>query len=342
MIDLRARFLGGLAVLWGGWCGALAGTVEAVREGGRVVFREGEREVGVYRGVAGGVPEGVDLRHSRGGYLHPLRTPAGHVVTGDFPADHRHHHGVWFAWTKAEWKGRETDFWNLGKGLGGVESVDIKRVWADGGSGCARVGHRYADYSGGVWDAVLDEEWEVRMTSGRSGGRVFNQVDVTVGQRVVSGGVLGLPKYHYGGFAFRGVDGWLGAGGMEVCGRGGVRSREGLESSETGWVMVSGAVGSGASDRASVVAMGHPSNVGFPEPVRMHPTVPYFCFAPQRREGLVLDSSRPHLVSYRLMVVDGVPSEAEVEGWVREWAAVDVSERRCCVSPTSRGYFFRR
>src|SRR4051794_16531870 len=35
-------------------------------------------------------------------FTHPLRTPAGEVVTDVSPADHKHHRGVFFAWVRAE------------------------------------------------------------------------------------------------------------------------------------------------------------------------------------------------------------------------------------------------
>ena len=34
---------------------------------------------------------------SRRPFVHPLRTPAGHVLTRDAPDDHPWHHGLWFA-----------------------------------------------------------------------------------------------------------------------------------------------------------------------------------------------------------------------------------------------------
>ena len=317
-----------------------AGEVGAVHEGGRVIFREGTRDIGCYRAEPLPLPSGVAAVQRRGGYLHPLRTPKGHVVTGDFPSDHRHHHGVWFAWTKAEWGGRATDFWNLGAGLGGVEGGEVRRVWSEGGAGCLKAGHRVVDYSSGLWDLVAEEEWEVRVGSGESGGRVFNRVDVTVGQRVVGKGSLVLPSHHYGGFAFRGLDAWTGADGMRVRASGAVNQRLAVEGAGRTWVAVTGVVEGGG--QASVVVMGHPTNFRYPEPVRMHPKDPYFCFAPQRAGGFSLAPGKPHTVSYRLVMVDGTVSEAEAEGWASEWGRVDVSERRCCTSPTSRGYFFKR
>src|SRR5688572_10868417 len=31
----------------------------------------------------------------RGGYIHPVKTPGGRIVTDDYPSDHYHHHGIW-------------------------------------------------------------------------------------------------------------------------------------------------------------------------------------------------------------------------------------------------------
>jgi hypothetical protein len=52
------------------------------------------------------------------------------VVTDDYPANHKHHHGIWFAWTRVDFEGRKTDFWNMGDGKGTVEFVDLIAVGA--------------------------------------------------------------------------------------------------------------------------------------------------------------------------------------------------------------------
>jgi hypothetical protein len=46
----------------------------------------------------------------RAGYLHPVRSPSGAIVTGDYPSNHPHHHGIWTPFTKAIFQGRATDF----------------------------------------------------------------------------------------------------------------------------------------------------------------------------------------------------------------------------------------
>ena len=46
-------------------------------------------------------------------YFHPLRTPAGTVVTDVAPADHPHHRGVFLAWFDMKGKA-DADFWGWG------------------------------------------------------------------------------------------------------------------------------------------------------------------------------------------------------------------------------------
>ena len=67
------------------------------------------------------VPEGVAPVYRRSGYIHPVFSPSGQEVTGDFPADHAHQHALFFAWTKSRFDGKKTDFWNQAKQMGTIE-----------------------------------------------------------------------------------------------------------------------------------------------------------------------------------------------------------------------------
>ncbi len=58
-----------------------------------------------------GHPE-VPQRKWRGGYLHPIYSADGRtVLTDDFPADHRHHRGLFWAWPKILIDGIRHDLW---------------------------------------------------------------------------------------------------------------------------------------------------------------------------------------------------------------------------------------
>lgn len=57
--------------------------------------------------LAPGVPED----RARCCYIHPLYSPKRVVVTDDFPKDHYHHRGVFWAWPVVEVEGQPYDLW---------------------------------------------------------------------------------------------------------------------------------------------------------------------------------------------------------------------------------------
>jgi hypothetical protein len=71
-----------------------------------------------YRHSVMDVPAGVDPLFKRSGFIHPLWSPAGHVLTRVQAPDHYHHYGIWGPWTLTTINGQEVDFWNLAKGEG--------------------------------------------------------------------------------------------------------------------------------------------------------------------------------------------------------------------------------
>ena len=50
-------------------------------------------------------PTGLD----RGDYIHPLYGPEGEVLTDDYPVDHPHHRGIYWAWPEVYYKGELRD-----------------------------------------------------------------------------------------------------------------------------------------------------------------------------------------------------------------------------------------
>lgn len=55
----------------------------------------------------------LDGRYPRSNYLHPVWNTAGEVITEDFPVDHQHHRGLFWAWHQLAWKGTPlADPWN--------------------------------------------------------------------------------------------------------------------------------------------------------------------------------------------------------------------------------------
>ena len=106
---------------------ASAFALEWRTEGGQTVLYEGARPLLAYnqaQQLAPGAPE--DRR--RCCYVHPVRTLAGVVVTDDFPKDHYHHRGLFWAWPIVQFDGRTYDLW-LVKDIRQV-SVSVKTAGA--------------------------------------------------------------------------------------------------------------------------------------------------------------------------------------------------------------------
>lgn len=81
---------------------------------------EGDRPVLFYQSA----PRSLDGEYTRAGYVHPLYGLDGRVLTHDFPDDHLHHRGIFWAWHQL-WVGDDKagDPWLTKDFLTDVESV---------------------------------------------------------------------------------------------------------------------------------------------------------------------------------------------------------------------------
>ncbi len=73
---------------------------------------EGKQPVFVYRFDEMSLP-GVRAAGVRSSYVHPIYGLDGEVLTDDFPADHYHHHGLFWGWPHVKVGDREYDLWKM-------------------------------------------------------------------------------------------------------------------------------------------------------------------------------------------------------------------------------------
>jgi hypothetical protein len=55
------------------------------------------------------VPANRKYAIDRCDYIHPLYGPQGEVLTEDWPKDHPHHRGIYWAWPEVDWQGKRGD-----------------------------------------------------------------------------------------------------------------------------------------------------------------------------------------------------------------------------------------
>lgn len=249
---------------------------------------------------------GIDSIYLRGGHLHPVRTPSGRVVTGDYAEGHEHHHGVWAAWTNTQFRGRTPDFWNMAEGTGAVVPMALDSTWSGPVHGGFRARHRYVDYSAEEPVTALHETWMLRLydVSDVEAATPYRVFDITLTQSTASASPLNLPPYHYGGAAVRGPDAWFGEDNAQFLTSAGNDRSNGNET-RARWTYIGGTV---EGEQAGIAMLGHPTNFRAPQPVRIHPEMPYFSFSPQQLGSFSIQPGAPYTMRYRIVAFDGPPN----------------------------------
>ena len=258
----------------------------------------------------------IDPKYKRAGYLHPLRTPAGHVVTGDYPTNHIHHHGIWSPWTKTQFQGRKPDFWNMQDRTGTVEFDRIGRTWSGPVHGGFMAHHRMVDLSAPTPTTALNEAWEVTFYPVRGAARPLHVIDLVITQTCATADALFLPQYHYGGLGLRGRDEWNGKANLILLTSDGATDRVKANAQRMRWCYLGGAVEGGAV--AGVAVLDHPENFRAPQPVRVHPDMPYLSVTPSQLGDWAIEPGKPYVARYRFIAFDGAPDRALLDA---AWAA---------------------
>ncbi len=262
------------------------------------------------------LPDGVDERYRRGGYLHPVQSPAGVVATEDFPPNHVHHHGIWTAWTSTHYDGRTPDFWNMGDGTGRVEFEGLGDEWSGPLTGGFTARHRYVDLTRDVPTTVLTEHWTVTGYAMDLASQPAHVFDLVVAQRTAGPSPLELPTYRYGGVGVRGRHLWDGPD-RTVFRTADGRGRLDGHGTRATWAYMGGEV---EGRRVGIAVLSHPANAASPQPMRIHPTEPFFNFAPQQAGPLAIRPGETFVLRYRFVVMDDEPDARAIDDLWQDWA----------------------
>ncbi len=258
----------------------------------------------------------VDPMYKRGGYIHPVHTPSGILITNDYPSNHLHHHGIWASWTNTRFQGRKPDFWNMGAGTGTVEPVALDSSWAGPVMGGFVGRHKYVDLSAEEPVDALNETWEGRVFAIDYPDAPYHLFELRVTQTTASDNFLTLPKYRYGGVGFRGHDDWEGIKNTYFLTSEGKGRLEG-HATRARWCHIGGYVD---GEFAGVAILGHPDNFRAPQPMRIHPTEPFFNWAPSQAGDWTIRPGTPYVAVYRFVVMDGQPDVELINRLWADWA----------------------
>lgn len=282
-------------------------------------------------------PPGQADKWARSGFIHPLYSPAGEVLTWAQPPDHFHHMGLWNPWTRVTWKGNHTDFWNLGdeqgtvrfKNIVGIESGEVYsefRVVQDHvaflkESQIETLGIRPSalDLRPSTSDQnevlVMTEEWIVRVWNISDGYLLdFTSVLTNVTDDTVS-----LDAYRYGGgLGYRATEKWNNTNSQVLTSEG--KTWENGDATRAKWCRVSGDLN---GLETGLLFLSDPGNYDFPQPMRIWPKDSnggighqYFEFTPIREKAWILQAGKSYSQRYRIWVNEGaLPADIADLAW---------------------------
>ncbi len=299
-----------------------------VDDGKRLTLTVHGKKVLQYQDTIAEPPPGLDPIYRRSGYIHPLLTPSGKDLTGDFARDHAHQHALFFAWVNTTFDGRKTDFWNQQNRTGRVRHVfdlthDSGPVFA---GFSALLEHQAID--GDKAEPVLREGWIVRAYRAGPDAKHF-VIDFESRQGCVGPKPLLIHKYHYGGLGLRGNSAWFDPEAKGDDPPDPARSHESQFLTSEGkhradgnhtrprWLDLSGTLD---GSFAGVAILDDPRNFRFPQPVRIHPNKPYFAFSPMVEGEFRIEPGKPYISRYRIITHDGPANAEELDKLWRELA----------------------
>lgn len=257
-------------------------------------------------------PDGKEAYYQRSGFIHPAYTPAGDTLTAGFPEKHTHHHGIFNAWVHTLFKGQEIDFWNQPDLKGTVVFSKIKSLKEKKNVARLKTEQHHLAFINGDTIAVLKETWTIT---------IYNSTDpfiwdIEVTQKNITKNDLVLEKYHYGGMAFRGRDEWYTEpdtpqteNTIEFFTNEG-KTRETANHTTPKWVTM---YGTANGKEMSLTVMPGGNTINYPEFVRVHPGLPYFCLTPVVEQSYTLKPGKVFKTKYRVVTTGDRPLEEELK-----------------------------
>ncbi|MCB9280700.1 MAG: ThuA domain-containing protein [Lewinellaceae bacterium] len=303
---------------------APAGNLTVSREDGAILFQKGKKNILRYQYKEEMPPAGKSPLYRRGGFIHPLWSPGGEVLTRIQPPDHTHHYGIWNPWTHTTFEGRHLDFWNLNEGQATVRVVGLPVFQQGAVFGEMSARHEHVDLTAPApegYKAALEEGWKIRVWNAGSEKGPW-VVDFTSTLNCATDSALTIDAYRYQGFGYRGTEKWddqtarlLTSEGKDKSDGNGTRAR---------WIDVRGDSGPGKS---GILFMTNPQNHNFPEQLRIWPTGTnkgqenvFINFNPAQEQDWVLHPGKTYTLNYRMLVYDGTPSPELMDKYWQDYA----------------------
>ncbi|MCH2373277.1 MAG: PmoA family protein [Planctomycetes bacterium] len=259
----------------------------------------------------------LDGKHRRANYVHPLYDLDGNVLTEDFPEDHLHHRGIFWAWTQV-YVGEKTigDSWLTKDFSWNVIDTAIDRTSTEFVTIRAQVEWKSPDWTDaqGQQKPIAREVVIIRVHKADDDRRDIDfQIMIrAVEERVRIGGVDN--DKGYGGFSTR----VRLPENTQFLGRPGALKPQRTQIDAGPWVDVSASYGN-IPTVSGLTILCPPSLPGYPQGWLLRQKGSMQNPAYPGRHPVPLSTKKPTILRYRLVVHRGRPQPERIESWLNAY-----------------------
>lgn len=283
------------------------------------------------------LPHGTDPVFRRNGFIHPVWSPAGNILTAINPPDHAHHYGIWSAWTAVEYDKKRYDLWNIGDKTGTVHAESVPSI--EEGSLFAGIltHHLHIIFQPQAEQVINTTSSTVRITPKKrvvimdealsikawnTGSDNTFLWDFTSELTPATTLPVLFKAYRYAGFVWRATSDWHKGNSVMMTSEG--KSRSEIDGTNAKWIY---AEGESAKGKSGILFMSSPQNHSFPEPLRIWDQKAnagrgdaFINFAPAKNKDWLLEPHKTYTLKYRMLVYDGEMSPNRAESIWNDFA----------------------
>ena len=280
--------------------------ISATKRDGALVIHTGSKDLLSYFFRTVYPPAGIDSSYRRSGFIHPLWSPHGQVLTRIQPRDHYHHYGIWNPWTHVLYEGDIVDFWNINSKQATVRFANFASIVNGSLYSEFEALHEHIVFKkDGQAKVAMNELHSARVYYPRN-SQDYYYVDFYFRMNCAGQSPVTLLEYRYAGLGWRTTEKWDNQNSMVLTSEG--KTRKDADGSKARWCIVQGAID---DEYAGVVMMSFPTNYNYPEPLRIWPENQngrgdmFANFCPTKDMDWPLLPGNDYVLKYRFLVFNG-------------------------------------